>query len=136
MIEVEVVLAWPERVLSRHLQLEAGATVADAIAAYAYVKHGEIFLIGAQITPLIQASTHVLANDRRERKLLLHRAEIDKLIGKVALVTGAALLSLAEPLWHGHGGVLRAALWVLVLGTAFTALRRAVRLVTRLRGRG
>lgn len=55
---------------------------------------------------------------------------------RMALVTGAALLSLAEPLWHGHGGVLRAALWVLVLGTAFTALRRAVRLVTRLRGRG
>jgi len=51
--------------------------------AYAYVKDGEIYLIGAQITPLIQASTHVVANDRRERKLLLHRSEIDKLIGKV-----------------------------------------------------
>ncbi|MDT3500709.1 RnfH family protein [Stenotrophomonas maltophilia] len=33
MIEVEVVLAWPQRVLSRRLQLEEGATVADAIAA-------------------------------------------------------------------------------------------------------
>ena len=51
--------------------------------AYAYVNDGEIYLIGAQITPLIQASTHVLANDRRTRKLLLHRHEIDKLIGKV-----------------------------------------------------
>jgi len=51
--------------------------------AYAYVKDGEIFLIGAQITPLIQASTHVVANDRRDRKLLLHRNEIDKLIGRV-----------------------------------------------------
>ncbi|MBA0290308.1 SsrA-binding protein SmpB [Stenotrophomonas maltophilia] len=55
----------------------------NIIDAYAYVKHGEIFLIGAQITPLIQASTHVVANDRRERKLLLHRSEIDKLVGKV-----------------------------------------------------
>ncbi|QGL63301.1 RnfH family protein [Stenotrophomonas maltophilia] len=32
MIEVEVVLAWPQQVLSRRLQLEEGATVADAIA--------------------------------------------------------------------------------------------------------
>lgn len=35
MIEVEVVLAWPQRVLSRRLQLDEGATVADAIAAAA-----------------------------------------------------------------------------------------------------
>ena len=53
------------------------------IDAYAYVRDGEIYLIGAQITPLIQASSHMVANDRRERKLLLHRSEIDKLIGKV-----------------------------------------------------
>lgn len=51
--------------------------------AYAYVKDGEIYLIGAQITPLIQASTHVVAEDRRQRKLLLHRREIDSLIGRV-----------------------------------------------------
>ncbi|AWH21162.1 MULTISPECIES: RnfH family protein [Stenotrophomonas] len=35
MIEVEVVLAWPQRVLARRLQLEEGATVADAVAAAA-----------------------------------------------------------------------------------------------------
>ena len=51
--------------------------------SYAVVKNGEILWFGAQITPLIQASTHVLADSRRTRKLLLHRAEIDKLIGKV-----------------------------------------------------
>lgn len=51
--------------------------------AYAYVKDGEIYLIGAQITPLIQASTHVIPEDRRQRKLLLHRSEIDKLVGRV-----------------------------------------------------
>ena len=50
---------------------------------YAYIEDGQLYLIGAQITPLIQASTHVLANDRRTRKLLLHRHEIDKLIGRV-----------------------------------------------------
>ena len=51
--------------------------------AYALVKNGEIFLFGAQITPLISASTHVIADDRRTRKLLLHRHEIDKLVGKI-----------------------------------------------------
>ncbi|MBB5876005.1 MULTISPECIES: SsrA-binding protein SmpB [Xanthomonas] len=51
--------------------------------SYAFVRQGELFLFGAQITPLIQASTHVVADDRRTRKLLLHRNEIDKLIGRV-----------------------------------------------------
>ncbi|MFZ5508060.1 MAG: SsrA-binding protein SmpB [Pseudomonadota bacterium] len=51
--------------------------------AYALIKAGELYLFGAQITPLIQASTHVVADDRRTRKLLLHREEIDKLIGAV-----------------------------------------------------
>ena len=51
--------------------------------AYAVVLQGELFLFGAQITPLIQASTHVVADDRRTRKLLLHRHEIDTLIGRV-----------------------------------------------------
>jgi SsrA-binding protein len=50
--------------------------------AYAVVLRNELFLIGSQITPLIQASTHVVANDRRSRKLLLHRREIDELIGR------------------------------------------------------
>ncbi|MEO8802634.1 MAG: SsrA-binding protein SmpB [Rudaea sp.] len=51
--------------------------------SYATVKNGELFLFGASIPPLISASTHVIADDRRTRKLLLHRAEIDKLIGAV-----------------------------------------------------
>ncbi|HEU4813212.1 MAG TPA: SsrA-binding protein SmpB [Xanthomonadaceae bacterium] len=51
--------------------------------SYAVVRGGELFLFGAQITPLIQASTHVVADERRTRKLLLHRREIDQLVGKV-----------------------------------------------------
>ena len=51
--------------------------------AYAVVLQGELFLVGSPITPLIQASTHVVANDRRTRKLLLHRREIDVLVGRV-----------------------------------------------------
>ena len=56
---------------------------ANLTDGYAYIENGQIYLIGAQITPLIQASTHVVANDRRTRKLLLHRREIDKLVGRV-----------------------------------------------------
>ncbi len=51
--------------------------------AYAIVRAGEIFLFGASIVPLISASTHVIADDRRTRKLLLNRAEIDKLVGAI-----------------------------------------------------
>ena len=51
--------------------------------AYAIVRNGEIYLFGASIPPLLSASTHVIAEDRRTRKLLLHRAEIDKLLGAV-----------------------------------------------------
>ncbi|MEH6417172.1 SsrA-binding protein SmpB [Pseudomonas sp. CGJS7] len=56
---------------------------ANITDAYAVVLHGEMFLIGAQITPLIQASSHVVAVERRTRKLLLHRREIDNLIGRI-----------------------------------------------------
>ena len=49
--------------------------------SYAIVRDGELFLYGASIPPLISASTHVIAEDRRIRKLLLHRHEIDHLIG-------------------------------------------------------
>lgn len=51
--------------------------------AYAIVKDGEIFLFGAQIQPLLSASTHVVPEARRTRKLLLHGEEIDRLIGAV-----------------------------------------------------
>ena len=51
--------------------------------AYVIVKNGEIVLLGAHVTPLTSASTHVRADPTRTRKLLLHRAEINRLIGKV-----------------------------------------------------
>lgn len=51
--------------------------------SYAVVRGGELFLFGSRITPLISASTHVVADDMRTRKLLLHRREIDTLVGKV-----------------------------------------------------
>src|SRR5207244_2496442 len=51
--------------------------------AYVIVKGGEIVLIGAHVTPLSTASTHVHPDPTRTRKLLLHRDEISRLVGKV-----------------------------------------------------
>lgn len=50
---------------------------------YVMVKGSEIYWLGGQITPLLSASTHVNPEPTRSRKLLLHRREIDKLIGAV-----------------------------------------------------
>ncbi len=51
--------------------------------AYVIVRDAELFLLNAHITPLKTASTHVTPDPTRTRKLLLHAAEIRKLIGKV-----------------------------------------------------
>lgn len=51
--------------------------------SYVIIKDGELFLIGAHISPLIQASTHIKPDPVRTRKLLLHKQEIGKLVGKV-----------------------------------------------------
>ena len=51
--------------------------------SYALLRNGEAYLFGAQISPLISASTHVIADKMRNRKLLLHRLELDRLIGAV-----------------------------------------------------
>lgn len=51
--------------------------------AYVIVRGAELFLLGAHITPLAAASTHVSPDPTRTRKLLLNAAEIAKLIGKV-----------------------------------------------------
>jgi SsrA-binding protein len=50
---------------------------------YVIVSGEEMFLIGAHISPLAEASTHVRPDPVRTRKLLLHAEEIRRLIGKV-----------------------------------------------------
>jgi len=51
--------------------------------AYVILKNEEAYLIGAHISPLLTAATHLHPDPVRTRKLLLHAAEIRKLIGKV-----------------------------------------------------
>ncbi|MCH7981984.1 MAG: SsrA-binding protein SmpB [Proteobacteria bacterium] len=56
---------------------------AQLTEAYVNVKNGEAWLTGAHFAPLKTASTHVSPNPTRARKLLLHRLELDRLIGQV-----------------------------------------------------
>jgi SsrA-binding protein len=51
--------------------------------AYVVVRGEELFLFGAHISALPTASTHIHPEAVRTRKLLLHKAEMSKLIGKV-----------------------------------------------------
>ena len=51
--------------------------------AYVVLRGEEAFLIGAHVSPLLSASTHVKPDPVRTRKLLLHGEEIRRLIGKV-----------------------------------------------------
>jgi len=51
--------------------------------AYVIVSNGELFLIGSHISPLLAASTHLIPDPVRTRKLLLHAGEISQLIGSV-----------------------------------------------------
>lgn len=51
--------------------------------SYVFLRDGEAFISGVTITPLNAASTHVVADPTRVRKLLLNRREIDKLLGAV-----------------------------------------------------
>ncbi len=53
------------------------------IDSYILLKDSEAYLFGALITPLPTASTHTNPDPQRTRKLLLHRAELNKLIGAV-----------------------------------------------------
>lgn len=51
--------------------------------SYVLIKKGEAFMIGGLITPLISASTHIHPEQNRTRKLLLHRRQLNRLIGLV-----------------------------------------------------
>jgi len=56
---------------------------AQLTEAYVVLRDNQAWLLGAHITPLVSASTHVEADPTRTRRLLLHRKEIDRLTGLV-----------------------------------------------------
>ncbi len=61
--------------------LRAGRVQLDQ--SYVLLKKGEAWLLGSLITPLLTASTHIVPDAQRTRKLLLHQRELNKLIGSV-----------------------------------------------------
>lgn len=69
--------------------------------SYVIIKNQEAFLIGALITPLLTASTHIVPESQRTRKLLLHREELNKLIGAVER-KGQTLIPTAMYWKHGR----------------------------------
>ena len=56
---------------------------AEIKEGYVIVRDGALYLIGAHISPLPEASTHIKPDALRTRKLLLRMEEIKRLIGKV-----------------------------------------------------
>ena len=70
--------------------------------SYILVKDNELWWFGGHISPLSSASTHVKTDPTRTRKLLMHRTEIDRLIGQVER-KGYTLVPLA--LYWKHGRV-------------------------------
>ncbi len=56
---------------------------AQLTESYVHIRDGEAWLFGAHISPLNTVSTHIRADATRTRKLLLHRLELDRLIGAV-----------------------------------------------------
>lgn len=56
---------------------------AQITEGYVVIKEGELFLIGCQIQPLKTTSTHISAEAARTKKLLMHKDEIRRLVGKV-----------------------------------------------------
>jgi len=68
--------------------------------AYILLKNEEAWLLGAHIPPLSTASTHVIADPDRTRKLLLHKKQIARLVGK-SNQTGHTCVPLAI-YWKGN----------------------------------
>ena len=71
---------------------------AQLTEAYVILRKGEAWLVGAHFAPLRSTSTHVKADPARDRKLLLHRYELDRLTGAVER-KGYALVPL-DLHWH------------------------------------
>ncbi len=51
--------------------------------SHVFLKNGEAWLLNAHISPLNTASTHVIAEPTRQRKMLLHKKEIAKIQAKM-----------------------------------------------------
>jgi SsrA-binding protein len=72
---------------------------AQITESHVFLRNGEAFVIGAHFAPLKTASTHVIADPTRTRKLLMNRSELEYLLGAVER-KGYTLVPL-ELYWKG-----------------------------------
>ena len=75
--------------------------------SFVTLHRGEAYLHGCNINPLLSASTHVVAEPKRVRKLLLHRKELARLVGGInqkGLHLCCALPLLERPLGEMQSG--------------------------------
>ena len=76
------------------------ANQAQLSDSYVLVRDGEAWLLGARMAPLASASTHVVADPTRTRKLLLHGKEISRIFMAVQ-TKGQACVATAL-YWKGN----------------------------------
>jgi len=70
------------------------------VDSYVTLKDGEAWLLGCRIVPLNSASTHVVADPERTRKLLLNRRELAKLFGAIQQKGYTCVAT--KLYWKGH----------------------------------
>lgn len=70
------------------------------VDSYVLMKDGEAFLLGCNVTPLDTASTHIIAEPDRTKKLLLHRRELAKLFMEVQQKGHTCVAT--KLYWKGH----------------------------------
>ncbi len=70
------------------------------VDSHVIIKNGEAWLLGAQIVPLSTASSHVIADPTRTRKLLLHQKEIAKIFSGINQKGHTCVCS--KMYWKGH----------------------------------
>jgi len=68
--------------------------------SYVLIKEGEAFLLGCNITPLDTASTHVVADPGRTKKLLLHKKELARLFSATQQKGHTCVCT--KLYWKGH----------------------------------
>ncbi len=70
------------------------------VDSHVIIKNGEAYLLGAQITPLDTASSHVVADPTRTRKLLLHRKELARIFSAIQQKGHTCVCT--KLYWKGH----------------------------------
>ena len=63
---------------------------AQLVDSYVLIKDGEAFLLGCNVTPLNTASTHIVADPSRTKKLLLHKRQLAKIHAATGSIRGTA----------------------------------------------